>query len=208
MVAVVVSTDCANRAIETPSDVRKSLSFINYVFTFIVSDSLALIANMAWGLHESYDKCNDGSDLDNETNSVAIHKTLKQAREHAGLTLEKAAECIGISGASFSRMENGLSKVTMDRLEMLSALYEVSASALVEGAIVTKPSTIDIDRLMLVVETVQQVVNQQRVHPSPEKMAKAVAELYRLEINHIVNDATASFDPVRHIGIIQVMFAE
>jgi transcriptional regulator with XRE-family HTH domain len=139
---------------------------------------------------------------------VAIHNTLKQARERAGLTLEKAAECINISGASFSRMENGLSKVTTDRLEILAALYEVSASALVEGSIVTRPSTIDIDRLKLVVEAVQHVVNERQAHPSPKKMAMAVAELYRLEITHIVNDATAEFDPSRHLGIIEVMFGE
>ncbi|MEP3784136.1 helix-turn-helix transcriptional regulator [Ascidiaceihabitans sp.] len=155
----------------------------------------------------SYDKCNGGSELDGEINAVAIHQTLKQAREQAGLTLEKAADCIGISGASFSRMENGLSKVTMDRLEVLSALYEVSASALVEGSIVTKPSTIDIDRLKLVVEAVQQVVNERKVHPSPEKMAMAVAELYRLEITHIVNDVTAVFNPSRHMEIVRTMFS-
>jgi len=105
-------------------------------------------------------------------------------------------------------MENGLSKVTTDRLEILAALYEVSASALVEGSIVTRPSTIDIDRLKLVVEAVQHVVNERQAHPSPKKMAMAVAELYRLEITHIVNDATAEFDPSRHLGIIEVMFGE
>jgi transcriptional regulator with XRE-family HTH domain len=137
---------------------------------------------------------------------VAIHNILKKAREQAGLTLEHAAECINISGASFSRMENGLSKVTMDRLEMLAALYEVSASALVEGSIVTKPSTIDIDRLKLVVEAVQQFVNEQNTNPSPEKMAMAVSELYRLEINHIVNDSKALFDPTRHLKILEAIF--
>jgi len=137
---------------------------------------------------------------------VAIHNILRQAREQSGLTLEKAAEGIGISGASFSRMENGLSRVTTDRLEVLAALYEVSASALIEGAIVTKPSTVDLDRMKAVVETVQDVVNRLRVRPSPEKMGQAVAELYRLEIEHIVNDPKASFDPSRHLGIIEAMF--
>lgn len=137
---------------------------------------------------------------------MPIQATLKTAREQAGLTLEQAAERIGISGASFSRMENGLSKVTIDRLETLAALYEVSASAMVEGCIVTRPSTIDIERLKLVVEAVQRVVNEQGAHPSPEKMALAVSELYRLEITHIVNDAKAEFDPTRHLGIIRAMF--
>ena len=159
-------------------------------------------------LHECCKKCKDGSVFEKETNPVAIYQTLKQAREQAGFTLEQAAECIGISGASFSRMENGLSKVTMDRLEMLAALYEVSASALVAGSIVTKPSTIDIDRLKLVVEAVQKVVNDLQAQPSPEKMALAVSELYRLEINHIVVDAKAEFDPTRHLGVVQAMFTK
>ena len=72
----------------------------------------------------------------------------------------------------------------------------------------TRPSTIDIDRLKLVVQTVQQVVNQRAVHPSPEKMAMAVSELYRLEITHIVNDTKAEFDPTRHLGIIQAIFGD
>jgi transcriptional regulator with XRE-family HTH domain len=137
---------------------------------------------------------------------VEIHKTLRQAREQAGFSLEKAAECIGISGASFSRMENGLSRVTMDRLEMLAALYQVSASELVAGSIVTRPSTVDLDRLKSVVEAVQQVANDQGTRPSPEKMAMAVSELYRLEIDHLVNNPTASFDPTRYLGNIMVMF--
>ena len=137
---------------------------------------------------------------------MAIHTTLKQAREQAGLSLEKAAESIGISGASFSRMENGLSKVTTERLETLAELYQVSASALIEGSIVTRPSTVDIDRMRAVVAAVQEVVNRLNVKPSPAKMGMAVAELYQLEINHIVNDPKAEFDPKRHLGIIEAMF--
>lgn len=137
---------------------------------------------------------------------MAIHNILRQSREQAGLTLEQAAESIGISGASFSRMENGLSKVNTDRLEMLAELYGVSASALVEGSIVMRPSTVDLERLQAIVQAVQTVVNSYRVRPSPEKMAMAVAELYRLEIEHIVNNPKADFDAHRHIGIIEAMF--
>jgi transcriptional regulator with XRE-family HTH domain len=137
---------------------------------------------------------------------LAIHNILRQSREQAGLTLEQAAESIGISGASFSRMENGLSKVNTDRLEMLAELYGVSASALVEGSIVMRPSTVDLERLQAIVQAVQTVVNSYRVRPSPEKMAMAVAELYRLEIEHIVNNPKADFDAHRHIGIIEAMF--
>lgn len=137
---------------------------------------------------------------------MAIQSTLREAREKAGLTLEEAAKCIGISGASFSRMENGLSKVTTERLEMLAALYEVSASALMEGSIVTKPSTVDIDRMRTVVELVQGIVNRLKVKASPEKMGLAVSEVYRLEIEAIVTNPKAEFDPARHTGLIEAIF--
>lgn len=137
---------------------------------------------------------------------MAIQSTLREAREKAGLTLEEAAKCIGISGASFSRMENGLSKVTTVRLEMLAALYEVSASALMEGNLVAKPSTVDIDRMRTVVELVQGIVNRLKVKASPEKMGLAVSEVYRLEIETIVTNPKAEFDPARHTGLIEAIF--
>ncbi|MBB3992412.1 transcriptional regulator with XRE-family HTH domain [Sulfitobacter undariae] len=137
---------------------------------------------------------------------MAIYQTLRMAREQAGLSLEKAAECIGISGASFSRMENGLSKVSTDRLEMLASLYQVSASALIEGSIITMPSTVDLDRMRAVVEAVQKGIYQPRVRPSPEKVGIAVAEVYRMEIERIVNDPKAEFDPSRYNGLIEAMF--
>jgi transcriptional regulator with XRE-family HTH domain len=124
----------------------------------------------------------------------------------AGLSLEKAAECIGISGASFSRMENGLSKVSTDRLEMLASLYRVSASDLIEGSIITMPSTVDLDRMRAVVEAVQAGVYSLRVRPSPEKVGTAVTEIYRMEIERIVNDLKAEFDPTRYNGLIEAMF--
>jgi transcriptional regulator with XRE-family HTH domain len=124
----------------------------------------------------------------------------------AGLSLEKAAECIGISGASFSRMENGLSKVSTDRLEMLASLYRVSAFDLIEGSIITMPSTVDLDRMRAVVEAVQAGVYSLRVRPSPEKVGTAVTEIYRMEIERIVNDLKAEFDPTRYNGLIEAMF--
>ncbi len=141
-----------------------------------------------------------------EINRLPIFRTLRQAREQAGLSLEQAADQIGISGASFSRMENGLSKVTTERLEALASLYKVSASALIEGNIVTMPSTVDLNRMRAVVEAVQSVVNQLRVKPSPEKMGLAVSEIYRMEIEKIIADPKADFDPIRHTGLIEAMF--
>lgn len=139
---------------------------------------------------------------------MAIHHALKRAREQSGLTLEEAAAKIGISGASFSRMENGLNNFTTDRLVKLATLYKVSASALVEGSVVNRPSTIDISRLKQVVEAVQEVVNRLNARPSPEKMASAVSELYKLEIERTLYDPDSTFDPGQHIGIVEAMFSD
>lgn len=69
-----------------------------------------------------------------------------------------------------------------------------------------RPSTVDIDRMRKVVETVQRCVNQAKMRPSPEKMGMAVTEIYRLEIEHIITNPKADFDADRHIGIIEAMF--
>lgn len=76
---------------------------------------------------------------------MAIHKTLREAREKFGMSQDDAARHLGISGASFSRMESGKSSVTTDRLFKLAALYRVSAASLLEGAVVTpRPLAIDL----------------------------------------------------------------
>jgi hypothetical protein len=96
-------------------------------------------------------------------------------------------------------IENGLSRVTTDRLAELTSLYQVSASALVEGNIVTKPTSIDMKCLTGAVEAVQGTVNRLGVIPSPEKMGMAVGELYRLEIDHIINGNAVAVDVAAHV---------
>jgi len=137
---------------------------------------------------------------------VSINNLLRQAREIAGLSIEQAAGRIGISGASYSRMETGRSRVTTERLDSLAALYGVSASALLDGCIATRPSTVDLNRMRQVVEIIQTALNRMKVRPSPEKMGLAVAEVYRLEIDHIITNPQADFDPARHAAIIDAIF--
>lgn len=98
--------------------------------------------------------------------------------------------------------------MTTERLEALSALYGVSASALVDGNVVTKPSTIDVEHLKLFVAAVQEVVLHLKVNTSPEKMSLAISELYRLEVTHNVHDPGSQFDATRHLGIIEAIFRE
>lgn len=139
---------------------------------------------------------------------MAIHQTLRQAREQVGLSMEQAAEAVGISTASLSRMENGVSRVTTDRLAMLSGLYQVSATGLLGGSIVMPPSAVDLERMRAVVELVQKIVIRLRVRPSPKKIGLAESEIYRTEIERIVADPDAEFDPGRHAGLVEAMFGK
>lgn len=137
---------------------------------------------------------------------MAIHKTLREAREKFGMSQDDAARHLGISGASFSRMESGESSVTTDRLFKLAALYRVSAASLLEGAVVTHPSAIDLERLKLAIIAVEKVVSALGARPSPQKIADAVAELYRTEIEHIVEHPRETFTPARHARLLELIF--
>jgi hypothetical protein len=91
-------------------------------------------------------------------------------------------------------------------LEDLAKFYGLSASALLDGAIVTRPSTIDLERLREIVEAVERVRIRLQATPSPEKVGQAVMELYRLEIEFLVSNVFEPFDANRHIGVIEAMF--
>ena len=92
-----------------------------------------------------------------------IHAALKSARKNADLSLAQVGEELGITDASVSRMENRQSKVTTDRLIELAKLYKVSASALLEGAVVTNLNSIDLDRLRLIIEEVEVFISDRRI---------------------------------------------
>ena len=141
-----------------------------------------------------------------EEKTVDIHAALKFAREHAGLTLAQVGHELGITDASVSRMENRQSKITTDRLIELAKLYKVSASALVEGAVVTNPNSIDLDRVRLIIEEVEMVISRLNVRPTPSKIGLAVTEIYREEIEYIVADVDAQFDPKRHTRRLELIF--
>lgn len=141
-----------------------------------------------------------------EENPLDIHAALKSARKKSGLSLAQVGEELGITDASVSRMENRQSKVTTDRLIDLAKLYKVSASALLEGGVVTNPNTIDLERLRLIVEEIETVISRMKARPTPSKIGLAVAEIYREEIEYIVANVDAQFDPKRHTRRLELIF--
>ena len=136
-----------------------------------------------------------------------VYSAIKLARQKAGLSLAAAGEALGITDASLSRIENHQSKLTAERLVELSKLYKVSASALLEGAVVMKPSTLDLDRLKAIIEEVEAVAAQLEERPTPAKIGTTITEIYRIEIERLVENSDAQFDPKRYLSTIEGFFS-
>jgi len=139
---------------------------------------------------------------------VSIHAKLREARENSGYTLEEAAQKIGMSIASLSRIETGVSKISIQRMGQFAAFYGVSAASLLAGEIVMRPTSIDLSKMESVVEAVAETVRRLGVSPSPSKLGKAVAQVYEMEINRLVDHPDAEFDLSRHTKFIEIMFSE
>ena len=137
---------------------------------------------------------------------MLLHKKLREVREQCGMSQDNVAEFLGITGASFSRMEAGQSAITTSRLSRLAVLYDVSAGALLEGSIVRLPHRLDMDRLKQVVTEIEYTIASLGVRPSPEKVADAVAEVYQVEIEYVFNHPKQEFDPSRHRRLIELIF--
>ena len=137
---------------------------------------------------------------------MALNKTLKEARLRAGMVQEDAAKHLGITGASFSRMESGESSITTDRLIRLAGLYRVSAASILDGAVVLNPTAIDLNCLKLAVIEIEKIIASLGVRPSPEKIAEATAELYRTEVEFIIQHPRETFTPSRHARLLELIF--
>jgi transcriptional regulator with XRE-family HTH domain len=137
---------------------------------------------------------------------VELHRTLRAARRSAGLSQAQAAAHLGITGASYSRMESGESAVTTDRLFRLAGLFGVSATALLEGSVLMPPTTIDLERLKLVIVEVEGAIARLEARPTPRKVADAVAEIYRVEVEFVLAHPKETFTPGRHSHLVDLIF--
>lgn len=133
---------------------------------------------------------------------------LRKARESAGVSLDDAAKHLGITTASLSRMETGVSGVAADRIEVLARFYRVAVSDLFEGQLVSMPSTIDLDRLRRIIVLVQDTIQETKAKPSSEKIAEVVTQVYQREIDRLLADPNTGveFIPGEHSEFVEMIF--
>ena len=142
--------------------------------------------------------------------STQINRLLRAARLDAGKSLEDAANHLGITAASMSRMETGASGVMADRVAVLANFYGVSVAELLDGRLVSQPNSIDLDRMKAVIEFVQEKIVDTNSNPTPAKIALTVIQVYERELERGYSNSLADidFDADYHAEFVMTMLME
>lgn len=127
---------------------------------------------------------------------------LQDARNHKALSLGQAATLLGVPKTSLWRWENNETKVDAQRLVDIAAAYGMSISAMFEGKIVMAPTQTDFDRLGIVVEHIERIIQQLQRRPEPKAVRTAVVEVLRLETSRVLDTSGSEFDPSRYDGMV------
>ncbi|MEP1523014.1 helix-turn-helix transcriptional regulator [Ascidiaceihabitans sp.] len=135
---------------------------------------------------------------------MALSDDLKRARQNAGLTMVEAAGELGMSQGSLSRIENGGTGITAQRLIDMAGVYGVSPSMLMDGAVVNALSDKDLDRIGEVIEFVEEVLSEHSTRPKPTVVRKTILAIFRQE-SASVHKSGAEFDPTRYRELISVL---
>lgn len=135
-----------------------------------------------------------------------IGHAIREARETLGLSLSAAADKMGLSKSTLSRLETGESIISAQRLFEFADAYDVSPEELLHGRSVTVPRTVDLDRMAQVVEEVETLIFDLEVRPEPARVSRAIVEVLKLETVRMLEAKDTRFDPSRYRGLVQEIF--
>ena len=135
--------------------------------------------------------------------TTSFGKILQKARASKGLSLERGAELLGVPKTTLWRWESGETKLHAHRLADIAAAYGLSLSSLFEGETLTAPTQTDFERLGIVVEHIERIIQQQNNRPDPIAVRTAVVEVLRLETTRVFETTDSDFDPSRYNGLVE-----
>ena len=118
-----------------------------------------------------------------------------------------AAEKLGVSQSTLSRIEAGDSNVSSQRLVDLASAYGVSPSKLLDGAVERAMSDTDLDRIGQVIEFVEEILTETSPRPSPRHVRETVLAIFRQE-TAVSWEAGGCFDPTRYRDLIETLLGK
>lgn len=105
--------------------------------------------------------------------------------------MEAVSSELGLTMATLSRIETASIGVKADRVAQLAELYGLSVADLLEGRVVNSASKVDLESLSAVVRLIQEVILEQGVSPSPDKVADVVLAVFQDELETKSHDMAA-----------------
>jgi len=128
---------------------------------------------------------------------------LQKAREAKKLSLSEAARLLEVPKNTLWRWENDETNIYAGKLVAIASVYGLSASKLLEGKIVIAPTQIDYERLGIVVEHIERVIQSLDIRPKPESVRTAVVQVLKLETERVLEAKGSAFDPSRYDELIK-----
>lgn len=145
---------------------------------------------------------------ENDSDSNELYDRIRTARERSGMSMDDAADALGVSRVQIWRLEHKSKTVSAERLFELADLYGVDPRKLLQGD-EAPPTHVDLYRRIAdVVAMVEQQAQTLDVKPPPELVADAVVEILQQEANQPTDAKLAPFDPSQYQGLITLLFRQ
>lgn len=138
-----------------------------------------------------------------------LYERIRKARENAGLSVNEAAERLGVSRVQIWRMENKTETISAERLFIIAALYQVDPYHLFHGTNATPQSkAVLYRRIGEVVTMVENEAQKLDVKPPPYLVGEAVVEVLRQENSANSTPEDAPLDISKYQGLVALLFKQ
>jgi len=138
-----------------------------------------------------------------------LYDRIKDARERAGLTVNEAAEKLGVSRVQVWRMENKTETIGAERLFVIAEVYGVDPYTLFKGVNATSQSTAALYRQIgEVVAMVEAEVQRLNAKPPPDIVGEAVVEILRQETRGRSSPPSDPLDIEKYQGLIALLIKQ
>jgi len=140
--------------------------------------------------------------------NLQLYERIKAARERAGISVNGAAEKLGVKRTQIWRMEHKADTVSARRLFELADLYQTDPRELLMGVDATNPPRQLYETLGNVVVMVEEVVQSLDVRPPPDLIRDAIIEVLQQQDQKAPNQSADNFDPAQYRGLVTLIFKQ